>query len=143
MYVNQLGIGQLVPSLAASVAPGSISATGVRAEYACIGGRVEIVRVAAVLAVAAGAGAATVQVKRRSAPGVSAGEEVVATLTIPASTVAGKVVYKDINQVVLSVGQALAFEVTAASAAGTAVFGFMAHEDAEYKLNESNMIASA
>jgi|GEM_PF-4431552 len=143
MYINQLGIGQLVPSLAASVAPGSISGTGVRAEYTCVGMRVEVVRVAAALAVAAGAGAAVVQVKRRSGPGVTAGETVVATLTIPASQAAGSVVYKDVNQIALAPGQALAFECTTASAAGTAIFGLLAQEDPEYKLNESSMVASA
>lgn len=143
MYTNQLGIGQLVPSLAASIAPGLISGTGVRAEYTCVGSRVEVVRVGVALSVAAGAGAATIQVKRRVAPNISAGEEVVATLTVPATTAAGKVVYKDLNQISLAPGQALAFEVTAASAAGSVICGFLAQEDPEYKTNESSMVASA
>ena len=59
----------------------------------------------------------------------------------------GKVVYKDINEALIAPGGSLVFEVTTAAAGGGAagggIYGFVASEDPEYKVNESSMIASA
>lgn len=143
MYVNQLGIGQLVPSKSASVAPGSLTSAADIAEYVCIGSPVEIVRIAAAIVTSPTVTATVITVYRRSGPNVTAGQVTLGTITLPVATAIGNVVYKDLNQQRLAVGECLAFAVTTTSSAGTAVCGFLAQEDPEYKLNESKMVASA
>lgn len=148
MYSNQLGIGKLVPALAASVAPAVVTATGVKAEFASIGERVAIQRVAVVVSTAVvSSGGVVVTVKNRPTVGSATSEATITTLTIPAGTAAGKVVYKAINEALIAPGGSLAFDVTTAAAgggaAGAIVCGFIASEDPEVPANESSMIASA
>ena len=142
MYVDNVGVGQLVPSKSASVAPGSLTAAADIAEYVALG-PVELVRLAASIVVAPTVTATVITVYRRSGPNVTAGQATIATLTLPVGTAIGSVVYKDINQFRLAAGEALAFAVTTTSTAGSAVCGFIAQDDPEYRLNESKMIASA
>lgn len=144
MYVNQYGFGKMIPALSASVAPAVVSSTGVKAEYACIGERTAIQRVAVAVSTAINStGAVVVTVKNRPTVASASGESTITTISIPAGTAAGKVVYKDINEALIAPGGSLVFEVTtAATSAGAGLFGFVAAEDPEYKLNESSMIAS-
>lgn len=142
MYSNQLGVGKLVPG-STGVGALSVATTGQKGEYVCVGEKVEIVRVALAVSTALGAGAAVVEMRKRPAVGSATGEAAVLTLTIPASTAAGKVVYKDSNQIALAPGESLSLQVTSASAAGAVVLGLIAQEAPEYKLNSANMIASA
>mgnify|MGYP003347377665 FL=1 len=92
-------------------------------------------------------GGVVITVKNRPTVASAAGESTITTLTVPAGTAAGKVVYKDINEALIVPGGSLVFEVTTAAAGGGAagggIYGFVACEDPEYKLNESSMIASA
>jgi hypothetical protein len=143
MYIDNIGVGQLVPSKSVTVAPGSLtSAPADIAEYVAVG-PVEIVRVAASIVTSPTVTATVITVYRRSGPNVTAGQSVIATLTLPVGTAIGSVVYKDINQARIAAGEVLAFNVTTASTAGTAICGFIAQDDPEYRLNESKMIASA
>lgn len=147
MYNNQFGIGKLVPALAASVAPGSLASAAVISEHACIGERVAIQRVAVAVSTAVvSTGAVVVTVRNRPTVGSASGQSTITTLSIPAGTAAGKVVYKDINEALIAPGGSIVFEVTTAAAgggaAGAGVCGYVASEDPEFKLNESSMIAS-
>lgn len=148
MYTNQSGLGKLVPALAASVAPGSLTSTAVISEHACIGERMAIQRVAVAVSTAVvSSGAVVVTVRNRPVVGSATGQSTITTLSIPAGTAAGKVLYKDINESLIQPGGSLVFEVTTAAAgggaAGAGLCGYIASEDPEYKLNESSMIASA
>ena len=148
MYVNDLGLGQLVPALAASVAPGSLGSTAVISEHVCIGNQVEIRRVAIAISTATvSTGNIVVTVRNRPTVGSATGQSTLATLTIPTGVAAGKVYYKDVNQAIIVPGGSIAFEVTTAaaggSAAGAGVCGFIAQEDPEYAPNLSSMVASA
>lgn len=148
MYTNQLGLGQMMPALAASVAPGSLASAAVIAEHACVGERVEVKRVALAVSTSVVSSApVVVTVRARPVVGSSAGQVTIATLSIPGGTAAGKVVYKDLNQQAIQPGGSLLFEVTTAAAgggaAGAGLCGFIAQEDPEYPVNESSMIASA
>jgi hypothetical protein len=142
MYTNQLGVGQLVPG-ATGVGALSVATTGAKGEYAAVGGQVAVSRIALCVSTALGAGAAVVEIRLRPTVGSATSEAAIATLTIPASTAAGKVVYKDLNEVIVAPGQSISVQVTSASAAGNILFGFLASEDPEYKANVSSMIASA
>lgn len=148
MYQHQSGFGKLVPALAASVAPGSLASAAVIAEYACVGERMAIQRVAVAISTSVvSTGGVVVTVRNRPTLASASGQSTITTLTIPAGTAAGKVVYKDINEALIAPGGSLVFEVTTAAAgggaAGAGVCGFVAAEDPEYKLNEAAMIASA
>ena len=154
MYSNQMGIGKLVPALSTAVAPAVLTSTGVKSEFACIGERVAIQRVAIAISTAVvSSGGVVITVKNRpvvasaGTPGTATAESTITTLTVPAGTAAGKVVYKDINEALIVPGGSLVFEVTTAAAGGGAagggIYGFVASEDPEYKTNESSMIASA
>lgn len=148
MYVNDLGLGQLVPALAASVAPGSLTSAAVIAEHACIGNQVEIRRIAIAISTATvSTGNIVVTVRNRPTVGSATGQSTLATLTIPTGVAAGKVYYKDVNQSVVVPGGSIAFEVTTAaaggSAAGAGVCGYIAQEDPEYAPNLSSMVVSA
>lgn len=142
MYTNQLGVGQLVPG-ATGVGALSVASTGQKGEYAAVAGQVEVSRIALCVSTSLGAGNAVVEIRLRPTVGSATSEAAIATLTIPASTAAGKVIYKDLNQVVLAPGQSLSLQVTSASAAGAVLLGFLSSEDPEYKANISSMIASA
>lgn len=148
MYSVQSSFGKIVPALAASVAPGSLTSTAVIAEYAVIAERVDVQRLAVVVSTAVvSTGSVVVTVRNRPTVGSATGQSTITTLTIPAGTAAGKVVYKDINQANLIPGGSIAFEVTTASAgggaAGAVVCGMVIAEDPEDKRNESAFIASA
>lgn len=144
-YTDQLGIGQLVPSL--STAPAVTSSVADVMEYTCVGSRVDICRIAVCVSTVPTGTAPVITVSRRpGGPGVSAGAVTIATLTVPLAAgggAIGNVYYKDVNQVSIGPGEALCFRVTTASTAGAVVCGFIAQEDPEFRLNESKLIVSA
>lgn len=142
MYTNQLGVGQLVPG-STGVGALSVASTGQKGEYAAVSGQISVSRIALAVSTSLGAGAAVIEIRKRPVVGSASSEVAIATLTIPASTAAGKVLYKDLNEVVVAPGESLSLQVTSASAAGAVLLGFSAHEDPEYKLNMANLIASA
>ena len=92
-------------------------------------------------------GAVVVAFKRYPTFGSAAGAVTLGSVSIPAGTAAGKVVYKDISQVTLLPGDQLVAEVTTAAAgggaAGGALYGVLAELDPEQPANQSDMIASA
>jgi hypothetical protein len=148
MYSHQSGFGKLIPALSTAVAPAVLTSTGVKSEFACVGERMAIQRVAIAISTAVvSSGGVVITVKNRPTIASATGEATITTLTVPAGTAAGKVVYKDINEALIVPGGSLVFEVTTAAAGGGAagggIYGFVASEDPEYKLNESSMIASA
>lgn len=142
MYTNKVGVGQLVPGATGAGAL-SVATTGAKGEYVAVGGQIAVSRLALCVSTLLGAGNAVIEIRKRPVVGDASGETVIATLTIPAATPAGKVLYKDINESVIAPGQSLSLQVTSASAAGAVILGFDASEDPEYKLNVSSMIASA
>lgn len=99
------------------------------------------------LAVIATSTAPVVTFRLRSAPGVTSGQAVIGTLTIPDGTAAGAVLYKDIDPVVVEVGQAIALDHTTQAAggsiAGTGFYAMEAMDNPEVPVNEDQMIASA
>lgn len=98
--------------------------------------------------VVAGTTAPVVEVNRRPSYNSSSGEVLIAQLTIPSGTVAGKVVGKRFAPVQLNVGDELSFEhVTQAADSGTAAgsgfYDAVLEEDFEVDGNQSDRIASA
>ena len=92
MYVNQGIFGKLVPALSGAVAPAVLTSTGVKSEYACIGERVAVQRVAIAISTAVvSSGAVVIAVKNRPTIASATGEATITTLTVPAGTAAGKV----------------------------------------------------
>lgn len=92
-------------------------------------------------------GAVVVQVVRRPVNGSATGESVLATITIPAGTAQGKVVYKDVAAGTgVEAGNELIFRVSTAAAGGGAAGAMLglveAIEDPEVPLNQTNMLAS-
>lgn len=147
MYSHKSQLGSLVPNGSGVLAADVLTATGVHGEHIALG-HVALDRLLlCVTTSVVSTGAVVVQFKKRSAPGVSAGEVVLGSLSIPAGTAAGKVLYKNINEAELQVGEALAIEVTTAAAGGGAaggcIYGFELQDSPEDPRNEPNMIASA
>jgi hypothetical protein len=110
----------------------------------CVVRRLKFIVTTAVVATST---APVVDFKLRSAPGVTAGQVSIGSLTIPNGTAAGTVVYKDIEPVVVEVGQAIALDHTVQTVGGTvAGAGFYAMEamdSPEVPVNEAKMLASA
>lgn len=92
-------------------------------------------------------GAVVVNFKRYPTYGSSAGAVSLGTISIPAATAAGKVVYKDITPALCYPGDQIVFEITTAAAgggaAGNAFYAIEVSANPEYASNQSDMIASA
>lgn len=147
MYTFKSHLGLMVPNGSGVLAADVLTSTGVHGEHLALH-HLAIDRLSLIVTTSVvSTGAVVIQYKKRPTPGSSAGESVIGSLTIPAGTAAGKVLYKEINEVHLDAGQALAIEVTTAAAGGGAaggcVYGFCIEEAPEVPLNQSNMIASA
>lgn len=82
---------------------------------------------------------------KRTAYGVSSGEAVIATLTVPSGTAIGKTVYKDITPVAFVVGQTLELShvIGTGTPTGMGNADVVCVPDPEVPGNNSNMIASA
>lgn len=99
-------------------------------------------------AIAASTTAPAVRAQRRPTYNSSSGQVVLATLTLPDLTAAGKVVYKACTPQTLYPGETLTFEhtiqaVDGSSAAGAGYYGFEIELDPEVPANQSKMLASA
>lgn len=92
-------------------------------------------------------GAVVVKFYDRPTPGSAAAQVTIGTLNIPAGTLVGSVVYKDVTAYSMHPGHELAMEVTTASAgggaAGGAVYAVEGEDDPESVLDQPTMIASA
>ena len=137
----------VVPNGTGVLAADDLSATGVHGEYICVK-RFELSRLLAVVTTAVvSTGAVVITVTQRLSPGTAAGQVTLGTLSIPAATVLGKEVYKDIDPAVVLPGQTIAFNVTTAAAgggaAGGAVYAFEAMDRPEQPANLANMLLSA
>lgn len=98
--------------------------------------------------VAADTTAPVVEFNRRPTYNSSSGEILLGNLTIPEGTAAGKVVYKDIEPVILYPGDELSFEhtvqaVDSSSAAGAGFYAFEIEDCPEQAANQSDMVESA
>ncbi len=87
-------------------------------------------------------GAAVVEFKRRPTFGSASGEVLVASLTVPTLTAAGKTVYKDFKSVNLLPGEELIAEVTSAATSGNALYGAKLELHEEAAVEVANMIKS-
>lgn len=149
-YVQeQLGLALLRKSNAHDTAENLAAAGAVYGGY-LVTSQVKVKRLAFYVstAIVAGTTAPVVEFNRRPTYNSSSGEVLLGQLTIPTGTAAGKVVFKDIDPVVLNPGEELSYEhVTQAADSGTAAgAGFYAVElilDPEVDANQSNMIESA
>lgn len=141
MYVNEQYVGAIIPAGSAVLAADDLSAAAVHGEH-LVGVRVKVSKFQFIVSVVT-VGAATVVLKNRVAPGVSAGEVVLATLIIPGGTAVGSVIYKNLESVDIAVGHALALEITSAATSGSGYYMFVCEQSPENPANESLMIASA
>ena len=87
----------------------------------------------------------TINLDKRVTAGSDTGRvaDIVGSITIPASTVQGKVYYKRGFQAKISPGEELVAEVTDATAAGNATIVLLLEPSWEEPANNSNMVASA
>lgn len=133
--------------------PAVVTATGVLAHRYCAAQGLKVFRVQFVVTTSVvSTGAVTIVVKKRPLVGSATGEVALATLIVPAASVAGDVIYKDVSANSASgnhfdPGQELAFDVTVAAAGGGAAgagIGLVeCEEDPEFAGNQARMIASA
>lgn len=149
MYTANSKVGSLVPVGTGVLGVESLGSAAVHGEYIAMN-KVGIRRVYFCITTAT-VSSADIQVafKKRPTIGSATGEAVIGTLKIPTGLAAGKVVYLDIDEdaQALLAGQALALEVTVASAgggaAGAGYYGFDVVDFPEYALNQSNLVKSA
>ena len=111
--------------------------------------RVQLRRLALLIttAIVSPTSSCVVTVSKRPTVGSDTGRTTIATITIPTGVAAGKVYYKDVDDIVLDPGNELMFAVTTAcagaGAAGKAVSLFECYDQPETPANQSNMVASA
>lgn len=89
--------------------------------------------------------APTVVFKKHPTPLSSSGASTLCTLTIPDATAVGKVVYKAISPVAMSVGDSIEISWTIGTGTPTGMghYAFICEDDPEVAANNSDMIASA
>lgn len=121
----------------------SLAATGDNTIWN-VGEPITVVRIEAIIALAASTGAAVIKFDKRilTDSDTGRGDGDIGSLTIPASTVAGKVVYKNVR-VDCSPGDQIVAEVGTTSAAGSAYYEVHYIRRHEEPLNLTDMIASA
>ncbi len=93
----------------------------------------------------AGATPPTVVFKKRPTPLSATGETAIGTLTLPAATAIGKVVYKDIDPVQLAVGDSveIAHTVGVTGPTGIGFWGMEMNDCPDTPANNTDMVASA
>jgi hypothetical protein len=150
MYTEKFAHMAIVPKSAASVTAEVLSAAGAVYCLYAVMKSCKVVRFMfqVSVTVAADTTAPAVIVKKRVTPGSDTNAETLATITIPDGTVAGKVMYKDIDGTRLEVGDELVFEhtvqaVDGSSAAGAGWYGIELIDSPESVGNSSNMVLSA
>lgn len=87
--------------------------------------------------------ATIIQLKKRSARGVTSGEVVLGQLTIPVGATINNIYYKDLDSVKLEPGNELVWEVTQASTAGAGIVACSAYQSNQDYNNVSVAVASA
>lgn len=145
-YTEEFLGGAVVPHVAADL--DDLTGAAVHTTSFSVGAEIEVNRIMALVTTAVvSTGAVVVAMKRYPTYGSSASAETIGTLSIPAATVAGKVLYKDVTPVICYPGDQLVFEVTTAAAgggaAGNAAYMFNAVLRPEAAANQSDMVASA
>jgi len=81
--------------------------------------------------------------KYRPTPGSATGEVVIGTLTLPVAAAIGKQYYKKLFDYLALPGGELVVDITTASTAGAAAFGFFGEPQWANPLDNANQIASA
>jgi hypothetical protein len=136
----------LVPNGSGVLAADALDTAAVHGEYVCVRG-CDLRRLLAVVTelTAQDATSSVISFKKRTAPGVTAGEITLGTITIGHAVAVGQVFVNDVSpkDSKLSPGQALAFEVTTAGVdagaeAGEVLYGFECIEKTEDYREESN-----
>lgn len=142
MYTNkQLG-GANVVHVAADL--DDLSATGVHTTSMAIMSKAKVRRVACLLSAAiVSTGAVVVAFKRRPLYGSASGEVTLASLSIPAGTAAGKLVFKDLDSSVFPGDQIIAEVTTAATTSGDGLYGIFLDDAPEQPSESSDMVESA
>lgn len=146
MYSEELLSPCVLPTSAPSTA-GSLTGTGDILVYN-FGEQVVVTRLMVLVSTAiVSTGSVVVTVYQRPTYGSTVGQVTVGTLTIPAGTAAGTIVYKDVESVKVPQGSQLAFNCSTAAAGGGAAGAcfsmfkaFMASEDPR---NIATMLKSA
>lgn len=148
MYTEELSAGSIIPFGTGVLAADVLTAAAVHGEYVFLK-RARVRRILALVSttVANDTAAAVVTFRHRITPGSATGETSIGTLTFPDGVVAGKVLYKDIEEEEFAAGDSIAFEVTTAgtdgtAAAGGAYYGFECFLDNEDPRNETDMVLS-
>ncbi len=118
-----------------------LSGTGVHGTSHLVGAGMSYNRAMAHVSVVT-VGAATVLIKRRPLFGSATGESVLATLLIPAATVAGTIVYQDIDPVNLDPGDEIVSEVTVAATSGSAHYMHEVEEHSDQPSEQADMLKS-
>jgi hypothetical protein len=106
--------------LPTEVSAQSLTSVGVKQQFLCPRPANLVFVGFAISTATVSSGNIVVTVKKRNGVGVSAGEAVLTTITIPTGVAAGKVYGKYIDPSLLQVGEVIAFEVTTAAAGGGA-----------------------
>lgn len=104
--------------------------------------KMDVLQIGFVVTTAITVTATVISVYSRTSPGVTAGQVLLGTLTIPISTAIGTVVYKSL-EAACSEGSTVEFDVTTTSTAGAGYAYCKAGFSSENPTNVTNMLASA
>lgn len=126
----------------------SLTAAAVHTTFKSVCSQMDVTALFALVTTAVvSTGAVAVSFWRRPVFGSTAGQVLLGTLSIPAGTAAGKVLYKEISPTQVNPGEQISYEVTTAAAgggaAGAALFDLELSDSPEAHGNQLNMIASA
>jgi hypothetical protein len=146
MYTNKVPAATLVGAGTAKVT----TATGLSVHSRAVMSQLKVKRLLAVVSttIANNLVSAVISFKRRPTYGSTSGEVVMGTIVVPDLLAAGKVLYKDIAEVLCYPGDQIVFEVTTAGTDGSAAAGAVIC-DVEYDsveesvANQSDMVKSA
>lgn len=140
MYSEELLHGCVLPTSAPSSAQSLASVADIMIYN--IGEQITVSRIMLQVSTAPTVTAPVVSVYARPTYGSSSGQILIGTLTIPVATVAGTIVYKNVESVKIPQGYQLAFSVTTAASAGAGYSQFKAFMSSEDPKNVSAMLAS-
>lgn len=150
MYSQQTLFLCVLPLNTTGLAPKSlVASTGVFTEWIALK-RFVVKRLECVVTTLTATSTANPVITFRLRPTIasSSSQSTIGTLTIPTGSAVGKVIYKDIQNLVVPVGYSVAIDLStagtdASAAAGAGICGFEAVPSPEDKANETNMVASA
>lgn len=140
-YVNeQLGL-LLQPKGTGVLAEDDLSAAAVHGEM-LVGDRVSVSRLLFLVSTVT-VGEATLTYKRRPTPGSAVDEVTLGTITVPAATAAGKLMYKNIDPVIVNAGESITYEVTSAATSGAGHYMVKSEYTPQDPRENTDMIESA